>query len=87
MLYILFGNKDDDVFFGLSLGPTEEPVPAITLILPPLDLYAENEDDEQVGTIACVDSLLIFVLRDKEVIRLRSFVLIGVLLSVLLFAT
>lgn len=89
MLYILLGSKDEDVFFGLSPCPRVEPpppIPAITLILPPLLLCAENEDDELVGTIACVEGSLLLLLVfscDIEVIRLRSFVFIDGLVSLL----
>lgn len=84
MLYILLGSKDEEVFFGLSLGPIDEPVPALILILlAPLLCVVKNEDDEHLlGTIACWGSLLLLlVFIDKEVIRLRSFVLMVVLLS------
>lgn len=88
-MYILLGNRDEEVFFGLSLGPKVEPAPVITLTPLPLlfTLWAKlaNEDDVFVGAILSEGSLLIFVLADKakEVILLRSFAMIGVLLSLI----
>jgi len=83
---MLLGSKDEEVFLGLSLGPIREPAPAITLI-PLLLLCTGNEDEEHVGTAGCEGSLLLLVFVDKEVIRLRSLVLLGICLLSLVVAT
>lgn len=86
-MYILFGSKEEEVFFDLSLSPNAETVcccPAIILTPEPLRL---TNDADDVGTMGvCGNSFLIVTLlliapmlpplvfdnAEKEVFRLRS---------------